>query len=197
MISGDCQQPSESRLIEFLVERAPYLKHLIADAIAPRHRAALDPDDIFQEVCITALQIIPESCLWAENSLHSQLRTIVRWKILDAIRSRRRLKHPSRLHGLPESVRASATSADEPAVPWKTPSREVFSAERAHTIRNLISKLPAEYSHVLQLRYFDGLSLTEIAQRIGKSGSAVNSLLHRARQELRGLLGDSSDYLDW
>ncbi len=48
-----------------------------------------------------------------------------------------------------------------------------------------LERLPAEHRAVLVLRYVDGCSSREIAEALGRSAPAVDSLLARAR---RGLL---------
>jgi RNA polymerase sigma-70 factor, ECF subfamily len=60
--------------------------------------------------------------------------------------------------------------------------------ERADVIRAALICLDSDHRQVLQDKYAEGLSVTEIANRTGRSAKAVESLLSRARARLRELL---------
>jgi RNA polymerase sigma-70 factor (ECF subfamily) len=61
-------------------------------------------------------------------------------------------------------------------------------AERAGVVRAALLCLNEERRRVLYEKYSQGLSIKEIADRSGRSAKAVESLLSRARAELRELL---------
>jgi RNA polymerase sigma-70 factor (ECF subfamily) len=61
-------------------------------------------------------------------------------------------------------------------------------AEREAVLATL-QRLPALQRAVLVLRYMDGLSVRDVAIAIGKSESATESLLSRARDSFRGRAG--------
>ena len=48
--------------------------------------------------------------------------------------------------------------------------------------------LPPQYRAVIYLHYYEGYSAQEIARMLGKTPSAVASLLHRGRRRLKTLL---------
>ena len=52
-------------------------------------------------------------------------------------------------------------------------------------VRDAVSRLPYRQREAVVLHYFLDLPLTEIADRMGTSVSAIKSLLHRAVQRLR------------
>ena len=56
---------------------------------------------------------------------------------------------------------------------------------RDSEIRENISKLPQKYSSVIFLYYFEGYSIREIAQMLGKNENTVNSRLQRGRKKLK------------
>jgi RNA polymerase sigma-70 factor, ECF subfamily len=60
--------------------------------------------------------------------------------------------------------------------------------ERADVVRAALLCLDSDHRRVLQDKYAEGLSVTEIADRTGRSAKAVESLLSRARSRLRELL---------
>lgn len=51
-----------------------------------------------------------------------------------------------------------------------------------------VAELPPDYSEVLMLRYVDGLTPTEIAERINVSENLVSVRIHRALKALRILI---------
>ena len=51
-----------------------------------------------------------------------------------------------------------------------------------------VNLLPPQYGAVIYLHYYEGYSAQEIARMLGKTPSAVASLLHRGRRRLKTLL---------
>jgi RNA polymerase sigma-70 factor, ECF subfamily len=64
----------------------------------------------------------------------------------------------------------------------------VEGVERSDAVRAALSELDADARQILVNKYVDSLSVAEIAERIGKSPKAVESMLTRARGRLRSLL---------
>ena len=60
--------------------------------------------------------------------------------------------------------------------------------ERESAVRAAILLLPGDRREVLMREYVEGLSVETIATRMGKTAKAVESLLSRAREQLRALL---------
>ena len=52
--------------------------------------------------------------------------------------------------------------------------------------------MPAKYSTVIHLHYYEGYSVEEIADILGLTPSNVTIRLHRGRQKLKKLLGDGA-----
>lgn len=59
-------------------------------------------------------------------------------------------------------------------------------------VMQAVSKLPPKYRGCVHLFYFEELSVREIAKMTGQKESTVKSQLHRAREMLKGMLGDIS-----
>jgi RNA polymerase sigma factor (sigma-70 family) len=62
------------------------------------------------------------------------------------------------------------------------------NVERVNIVRAALLCLDDDRRRVLEDKYAGGLSIAEIAARTGRSAKAVESLLSRARSQLRGLL---------
>jgi RNA polymerase sigma-70 factor (ECF subfamily) len=81
----------------------------------------------------------------------------------------------------------SAPEADAAAVADRapTPERETLDRESRDAIRAAVATLPDLYREVVVLRYFNELSVDEVAEVLGRSSSTVGVQLLRARQLLR------------
>lgn len=64
-----------------------------------------------------------------------------------------------------------------------------------HEIRtrvlDMLDELPADERLVLEWKYLDGLSVLQIAERLGRSAKAIESLLFRARRTMRATVEQS------
>lgn len=73
----------------------------------------------------------------------------------------------------------SLVAVPEPAMPEDGSDHDPDAVARA------LAELPDRYEQALRLKYLDGLSVAEMAARLGESEKAVESLLTRARQAFR------------
>jgi RNA polymerase sigma-70 factor (ECF subfamily) len=78
-----------------------------------------------------------------------------------------------------ETARHDIAAAEEP------PDRQLEREESRRAVRAALAKLPARQRQAVLLRRYDGLSHREIAQALGTTVPAVESLLHRALATLR------------
>ena len=68
-----------------------------------------------------------------------------------------------------------------------SPSVEADAEQRElrTLLRQMIDKLPEEYRTVIELRYFEGQRLAQIAEFLGVSESSVKWRIHKAREALQ------------
>jgi RNA polymerase sigma-70 factor, ECF subfamily len=69
--------------------------------------------------------------------------------------------------------------------------REVLDADHARVIRTALAKLSAEQRKVVELAYYEGLSQTEMAERMGSPPGAVRTWVREAVKQLREELGQT------
>lgn len=101
------------------------------------------------------------------------------------------------LHYRRRAVAGIATSLHDPfgeMVEWSgnsiLPEDVLEQVERVSLVRASILLLPDDRREVLLWKYVEGLSVDTIAQRMGKTAKAVESLLSRSRKQIRDLLGE-------
>ena len=162
---------------EFFKDSAPRLVAFIA------RRTALDPatlEDIVQSALIKAVRHL--ASYRGEAALFTWLTEICRNELADEHRKAKRrpahfsLDEPEAAHRWEEILRAP--DAEEPV------SQLQAAAERAD-IMKVLKDLPANYALVLEAKYGDGLSVEAIAQQLGLTEIAVQSMLARAREAFR------------
>ncbi len=73
-----------------------------------------------------------------------------------------------------------------------SPSQRAMRRERAVLLANALEALPADYREVILLHHMEGLSMSEVATRMGRSYDSVRKLWVRSMIKLRPLLQDST-----
>jgi RNA polymerase sigma-70 factor (ECF subfamily) len=89
----------------------------------------------------------------------------------------------SREQALPEAALESDVS-------WE---HRLIEVETRAQLLELVRRLPKVQRRVIVMRFGDELSISEVAQAMGKSEGAVKALQHRAMETLRAWVGDSHD----
>lgn len=103
------------------------------------------------------------------------LRTVAKRRIQDHFRAAARVKH------LMQS--AAQTQADE--FDARTTGKHEKEQERRETVRAAMAALSEEQRLVLEWKYMDRLTVREIASRLAVTEKAAESILFRARNQMR------------
>jgi RNA polymerase sigma-70 factor (ECF subfamily) len=138
-------------------------------------------EDLNQETWLEALDGI-DQCNAARGSFRNWLFGIARKRV--ALHYRRRA-----LAGNPMSLNDQFGEAAELGEISVLPKDVLEQVERASVVRAAILLLPADRREALLWKYVEGLSVETIAIRMGRTAKAVESLLSRTREQMRGLLG--------
>ncbi len=159
------------------------------EELVQRHRAAVfavatrvvgpdDADDVSQDALLRAFNRLAR--FRGEGPFRAWLMQIARNTALNALAARRDL--PA---GSSEDV-ADADLDRRPA--QRTPAQSLQDGERRARMRIKLRGLPPAHRTVLVLRDVEGLSYDEIAVLIDVPLGTVKGRLHRAREELAGVL---------
>jgi RNA polymerase sigma-70 factor (ECF subfamily) len=77
--------------------------------------------------------------------------------------------------------------ADDPALATQPTSAE--TVYEVWEVRSAVAELPDDEREVVRLQHFEGLTHTQIADRLGVPAGTVKSRSHRAHKRLAGALG--------
>jgi RNA polymerase sigma-70 factor (ECF subfamily) len=118
-----------------------------------------------------------------EASLFTWVCTFCRWEISawHAQRTRRGLV----VELVEESAEVRAALESLSALGGDGPRERLLRREVGALVRLTLDQLPARYGDALEWKYVEGLSVKEIAVRLGVGPKAAESLLTRARQAFR------------
>jgi len=112
------------------------------------------------------------------GSVAAWLTMITRSRALDVVRARgRRLR-----------LTDAARQADPPVEAAPRADQPVEAEERRTRIRRALADLPEPQREAIELAYFEGLSQSEIAARLGEPLGTVKTRVRLAMQKLRELL---------
>jgi len=142
-------------------------------------------DDILQDIFVKIHKNI--SSIGDVTKLRSWVYQIARNTIIDYYRkSRIKTEELTDDHfqALIEEEQFSENQAENPFRNLaQNPNQEIASG-----LRDMIVQLPEKYAHALLMVEFEGISQTELAERLGISVSGAKSRVQRGRQMLRDLL---------
>jgi RNA polymerase sigma-70 factor, ECF subfamily len=117
-----------------------------------------------------------------EAALFSWLCSICRFEISGHFKRERR--SPPQVDLLEESGALREVLESLPAS-LDDPESELLRGEVARLVHEAVDHLPPHYGQVLEWKYSDGVPVKEMAERLGMTPKAVESLLTRARLAFR------------
>ena len=178
---------SETRLQEELTRRADRMRLSIAAKIPASLQSIVSPEDILQEVWITAFHKREEFRQNRPDALTRWINTTLERKVIDACRAARAERRGGGRDGrnVPIAVGSFVELFDRLAAGQRTPSREVSAKEAADAVRVALGSLPDNRRQAIWLRYIEGRPLADVAAVMGKSPPAVNSLVYNGLRQLR------------
>ena len=166
-----------------LIDRAQAGEAIAFERLAEQHAAPLWR-------CALALG---KDSHWAEDLVQETL--VEAWRSLARFDGRCRfstwlygiLRHrflKGRRHQNAARLSASNALGQEPCTAWP-PDRSAEASEDAQRVRRAVASLPEEHRLVVELRFFAGATLDEIAAALGCPLGTVKSRLHHALEKLR------------
>lgn len=138
-----------------------------------------DAEDLTQEVFIKVYESI--SSFKGESKFSTWLYRIATTKALDLLRSRKRKKR----FGFIKSIFGSGPEEEPQLRDFYHPGVQLENKERSAILFRAISRLPEKQKLAFTLNKLEGLSYQEVSEVLNTTVSAVESLLSRAKVNLR------------
>ncbi len=190
------EEPALERL---LLAHADRLRAHIGRKLPAALRSVVAEDDIIQETFIDAFRRIGLFQPHGDSAFYNWLVVIADHRLQDAIKAQQADKRGG--GRAREELRGDrwGESVDELiellAGPAHTPSQSAARHEAVSAVQVGLASLKEDYRRAIQLRHVRRLSVAEAARVMGKTPDAVRNLCRRGLEELRTVLGRSSQYL--
>lgn len=173
-----------------------YLTVLARTQIPVSMQARLDASDIVQDTLLEAHRKF-DQFRGGQNSraFAAWLRKLLACNLIDALRGQRCQSRDVRREKSMQASLDQSASGFFMMIPsdQSTPSQIFDRQQQSAWIAKLIESLPAGQRDAVLLRYFQQLSLDQIAERLQKSKSAVAGLLQRGLDSLRQKMVSSEE----
>jgi RNA polymerase sigma-70 factor (ECF subfamily) len=172
------------------LERFRAYLHLLARLhLDPRLRAKLAPSDVVQQTLLQAYQGLA-GFRGGDAQLLAWLRRILARNLAHAVRDLGRAKRDvARERSLEEAVDASSARLEAwLAAEQSSPSERADRNEQVLRLTEALAELPEAQREAVVQHYWQGRSLAEIGEELGRTPAAVAGLLHRGLKQLRSRL---------
>ncbi len=169
-----------------------YLALLARVQIGQRLQGKVDASDVVQETFLEAHQNFPRFRGASEAEFVAWLRQILAGNLADLLR--RYLGAQGRDVRLEREIvdafdRSSILLDRGLVAPNSSPSQQAARREQSVMLADALEQLPDDYRDVLVLRHLEGLTVPEVAQRMGRSRDSVEKLWMRGLVRLRQIMG--------
>jgi RNA polymerase sigma-70 factor (ECF subfamily) len=170
-----------------------YIERHLPAAVA----ALFQPVDVLQDVYVEAFRRIGSFTQHDETSVYRWLITIARAQIAMLLRRHRAKKRGGAAGTLNVSQASDSLVLllEDLAVTRHTPSRSAAGHELHAALESALARLGDGYAQAIRLRYMDGLTAPEVAERMGRTVAAVHMLCQRGLQAVRRDLRSASLYI--
>jgi len=190
----------EAALQAHLMSHADALRDYVARRIPLYLRSKMSVDDVLQDVWIDVFGKYASFNPQGPNAHLKWLQTIAKHKLLDAVKAANRVRRgPGRDRrwvdlagrGRPASfVQLLHVIADG----QRTPSSEAATLEATRVFKAALGEMPPDRQRAIWMKYIEERTTEEIAVEMGRTRSAVRSLLARGLRQLRRRMGRPGRY---
>lgn len=178
--------PFQSRLLARMTRKLP-----------ASLRGSIAPEDLLQETFVEVFRQIPAFRPQGHGAFVRWLLMVADGRLIHAIRRQSAAKRGGDWGVLDPRVDGSSAVPllEILQVDSHSPSRSFAGREVGVVLSQALAQMKVEYREAVRLRFLEGLSVADIAQRMGRTEWSVHKLCNRGLRELRGILGDEAGYL--
>jgi RNA polymerase sigma-70 factor (ECF subfamily) len=181
----------EAGLDENLERFRAYLRLLARMQLHPRLRSKMDASDIVQQTMLQAHKALGEFRGRSEAELAAWLRQILARNLTHAIRDHSRDKrNVAKERSLEQSLQGGVDASSARLEAWLAADQTSIGAkairnERLLHLAEALETLPPAQREAVEMHYWQGVAIGEIAKKMEKSPAAVAGLLHRGLKALK------------
>jgi RNA polymerase sigma-70 factor (ECF subfamily) len=181
-----------------LTDFDPLLRH-IQRRLPSSIQGVISPADVLQQSFIQVFRNIRQFKGDSPAAFFAWLKTIAERAVKDAIKAAQRKKRGVGFHQLNTAPHGQASTTshliERLSHTGATPSQSVSRREVVQAVQIAMAALPEDYQKAVRLRYFDGKSVQQAADAMGKSPGALRGLIVRAKEKLRAAMVRLSVYI--
>jgi RNA polymerase sigma-70 factor (ECF subfamily) len=168
----------------------PYLRVLAQVHLDARLRGKLDPSDVVQQTLLRACVGFDQLRAREPGVVAAWLRKVLARTLADAARDLERARRDvGRERSLQQALDQSSSALEALlAADQSSPSERAERNEQLLRLADALCALPEDTREAVVLKHCKGWTLAQIGEHLGRTPSAVASLLHRGLKQLRGLL---------
>ena len=172
-----------------------YLGHIARAQVETWMRRKVDASDVVQQTMLEAHQDFAKFQGGTERELLAWLRKILSHNAADFVRRYRGTAKRQARREVPirDPADSLARGAPEPAAPGATPSQEFLQVDTELRVIAALDQRSPDYQEVITLRNLQRLPFNDVADRMGRTGPAVQMLWTRAIKKLQEVLGDERE----
>ncbi len=169
-----------------------YLRLLARVQLPPRLRPKMDESDIVQQTMLQAHRALAAFRGRSEAEFAAWLRQILARNLSHALRDFTRDKRDV---GKERSLEAAVDASSARLEGWLAADQTSIGAkairnERVLRLAEAIEALPDAQREAVELHYWHGWPVSEIAERLDRTPAAVAGLLHRGLKTIKGSLNE-------
>jgi RNA polymerase sigma-70 factor (ECF subfamily) len=184
---------TQSARAEGLEQFRPYLRLFARGQVGGRLRGKLDASDLVQQTLLEAVRSLDRHEGQTEAAMAAWLRAILARQLNHALRDLHREKRDvARERSLEQSLaESSACLGQWLAADQSSPSAQAERQDRAVRVAAALEEFPEGQREAVAMHYWEGLTLNEVAQELGRTAAAVAGLLQRGLRALRRWLKEA------
>lgn len=185
-------------LAKLLALHHPALAARVARRLDESTRRRSAPEDILQEVYVQVFRQIGQFEPRGPGAFLAWVETIADHKVTDAQRAARRVRRDVQREAPPPAALPGGSGSycyllEHIYRDSATPSRVARRQEAVGLLLSCVANLHESYRQVIELRFLQGLPLSEVARRLQRTEGAVVALTQRALAALRAAMDRAGD----